>query len=736
MNARFRIFILGGTLFASAFLLFICQPMVGKMLLPYLGGAAAVWTTCVLFFQVMLLLGYVYAHLLSRVDSPWKQMRIHVLVLLLPFSFLPIRFKSPSTDALSAHPSVELLLLLTASVAVPFFVVSTTAPLLQNWFSQTGHEASHDPYFLYSASNAGSLLALLVYPFALEPRIGVTGQARFWAAGYVSFLLLLMAAIVMLYSRRDSRQAGQTLRPSTYPLPEGEGRTPTARQRFFWVAAAFVPSGLMLAVTNHIAENVGSVPFLWILPLALYLLTFIFAFARRLRASSARISRLMPVVLLGVFPLVAAGVVAPPGLNWVVISLHLLLLFCGALLCHTRLAESRPKPIYLTEFYFWVALGGVLGGLFTATLSPLVFNTVLEYPLIVAVLPFFRIGRPERSNLTIPIILGAGLLLTWLIFRSTHLDSDTNAVALAHTAVLFVAYKLKNHVKQFAWSFAIFIMAYAFILPGYIEGANRTYATRNFFGVKKVLDDPVTHLRKFLHGDTIHGIESTDRERAGRPLSYYYPGGSVSDVIEMMRARNKAQHFGVLGLGTGTMAAYADMEHRVTFFEIDPSVEPIARRFFTFLPRCGTNCDVVVGDGRLQLERMPDGTFDLLLLDAFSSDSVPTHLLSREAVHLYLMKLAPDGVLMFHVSNRYLNVERLVAALISDAGLVGYSRFDDAGALRNIGKSSANHVVAARHPEHLGGISTRPGWARILPPADFQTWTDDYSNLLSLIRWH
>jgi len=698
------------------------------MLLPYLGGAAAVWTTCVLFFQFMLLLGYVYAHLIARVRNVKKQMLGHVFVLLLPLAFLPVRFNAASTESLSQHPAAQLLLLLATSTAVPFFVVSATAPLVQNWFSQSRHESSGDPYFLYAASNAGSLLALMAYPFVIEPWIGVAAQTRLWAWGYGALVLLLLVTGIFPSLKR---RGGEAFGASTPPSPGGE-----KHRRLYWLAAAFVPSGLMLAVTNHIAANVGSVPFLWIVPLALYLLTFIFAFARRFRISSTRISRLIPVVLLAVFPLVAAGVVAPPGLNWIVIGLHLLLLYCGALLCHSRLAESRPDPENLTEFYFWIALGGVLGGVFTATLSPLLFNTVLEYPLLVAALPFSRTGQEERTNFTIPIALAAGLFLTWLVFRYTHLDFDTEAVALVHTALLFIGYKLKNHVQRFAWSFAVFIMAYSFILPGYIEGANRIYVTRNFFGVKKVLDDPTAHLRKLLHGDTIHGTESTDAARAGHPLSYYYPGGSVSDVIEMMRGRQKPQRFGVLGLGSGTMAAYADRTHHVRFYEIDPSVEPLARRFFTFVPRCGSDCDVVIGDGRLQLAREPNASFDLLLLDAFNSDSVPTHLVSREAVQLYLSKLVPDGIVMFHVSNRYLNVEWLVSALVTDAGLVAYSRFDDAGELRKMGKSSANHIVAARHAEDLSTIANRPGWNRVARPADFQAWTDDYSNLLSLIRWH
>jgi SAM-dependent methyltransferase len=735
---RFRIAITGGTLFLSAFLLFVCQPMVGKMLLPYLGGAAAVWSTCVLFFQFMLLLGYVYAHLLARVRNVRKQMLGHAFVLLLPLAFLPIRFNLVSTESISQHPAAQLFLLLATSTAIPFFVVSATAPLVQNWFSQSRHESSGDPYFLYAASNAGSLLALMAYPFVIEPRIGVGTQSHFWSIGYSALLVLLILTVAALYERRGAVREAQA-RQRAAPIIDRPYSTKSPielKARLYWLAAAFVPSGLMLAVTNHIAENVGSVPFLWIVPLALYLLTFIVAFARRFHVSSTRVSRLIPVVLLAVFPLVAAGVVAPPGLNWIVIGLHLLLLYCGALLCHTRLAESRPDPEHLTEFYFWIALGGVLGGVFTATLSPLLFDTVLEYPLLVAVLPFFRTGRDERPNYTIPIGLAAALSLTWLVFRYTHLDSDTEAVALVHTTLLFIGYKLKDHVRRFAWSFVVFIMAYSFILPGYIEGANRIYVTRNFFGVKKVLDDPTAHLRKLLHGDTIHGTESTDAARAGQPLSYYYPGGSVSDVIEMMRGRQKPQRFGVLGLGSGTMAAYGDRLHHVRFYEIDPSVEPIARRFFTFVPRCGTDCDVVIGDGRLQLAREPNASFDLLLLDAFSSDSVPTHLLSNDALRMYLSKLVPDGIVMFHVSNRYLNVEKLVSSLVMDAGLVAYSRFDDAGELRKLGKSSANHIVAARNAEDLSAIAGRPGWNRVTRPADFQAWTDDYSNLLSLIRWH
>jgi hypothetical protein len=726
-----RIRILAATLFASAFLLFVCQPMAGKMLLPYLGGAASVWTTCVLFFQFMLLVGYVYAHVLARVTDVRKQILLHALVLLGPLAFLPITFRTATSAAVPEHPLLQVLALLFASAAVPFFVVSTTAPLVQNWLSRTAHSGSEDPYFLYSASNAGSLLALLAYPFFIEPRIGVSGQSRLWFAGYVGLLALFAMTIAALYRSEWSAPRHS----SDFPID--------LRMRLYWIAAAFVPSALMLAVTNHIAANVGSVPFLWLMPLVLYLLTFILAFARRFHATSQRISRIIPAILLCLFPLVAVGEVGgvvPPGLNWIIIGLHLLLLYCGALLCHTRLAERRPDAGHLTEYYFWIAFGGVLGGIFTAMLAPLMFTTVAEYPLLVALLPFFR-RTPRQDNswrdFLFPVLLGLAIVATWLIYRVTHLDTDAEWLALAHTAFFFVAYKFKNNVRRFAMCFAVLMLAYTLFLPAFFEGATRVYSARNFFGIKTVLDVPAPHLRELLHGDIIHGIESTDPARSGEPLSYYYPGGSVSNVVDLLRSREKPERFAVLGLGTGTMAAYADASHHVRFYEIDPTVDTIARRYFTFLGRCGANCDVVIGDGRLQLAQEHDGTFDLLLLDAFSSDSVPTHLLSREAVQMYLSKLTPDGILLFNVSNRFLDVHKLVSVLVSDAGLVAFSRFDDAPAdLKKLGKSPAQHLAAARHLEDLNGLAGKAGWTRISRPAGFQPWTDDYSNLLSVIRWH
>jgi spermidine synthase len=436
------------------------------------------------------------------------------------------------------------------------------------------------------------------------------------------------------------------------------------------------------------------------------------------------------------FPLVTAGIVAPPGLNWILVGLHLLLFSFGALLCHTVLAERRPNPQHLTEYYFWIALGGVMGGIFTGLVAPAIFATVLEYSLLVAALAFFRPARQriEGRDLLLPAALGVASIIVWTVFRLTTLDSDPTAPALVHTAFIFLCYKLKNHPHRFALALAVLILAYSFALPAYVEGDNRLHVSRNFFGVKKVLEDSESRLRRLLHGDTTHGIEATD-ERRGQPLSYYHETGPVGDIMQMIEARGGNQSIAVIGLGSGTMASYGNAQRRVTFYEIDPEMRDVASRFFSFLDRCGSNCDVMLGDGRFQLARAQDGQFDLVMLDAFSSDSVPAHLLSKEAIQLYISKLAPGGILLFNVSNRYLNVKDLVAAAVSDSGLVAFFRSDEAGALRSQGKTSSDQIAAARNVEELMYLANLESWSRVARPPDFRAWTDDYSNVLGLMRW-
>jgi len=720
------VILMASTLFLSAFLLFWCQPMVAKMMLPFLGGSASVWTTCVLFFQTMLLAGYVYAHWLGKFHLR-RQIITHVLLMLAAFVFLPIRLSAETAGDATVNPVRWLLVELLATSGVPFFVLSTTAPLVQNWLSKTKLESQRDPYFLYSASNAGSLLALLVFPLIIEPKLGIDTQSSAWAAGYGALLLMVgsVAGVSLKYVRHETA--------FDEPVPS----VPVI-SRLHWVAAAFVPSALMLAVTNHISVNLAPVPFLWILPLATYLLTWILAFAKSTPFSSDRVSKYIPVVLLILFPITTASFPVGRRWNWLLIAGHIVILFAGGLLCHSVLASRRPHPRQLTEFYFWIALGGALGGVFAAIVAPALFSTVFEYPLLFASIALFREKRDSEDVLrnrdsVYTAALALAAFATWFAFRKFGVDVTQNhiAAAVANTAFLLVVFMFRKHHARFAACLTVLVLAYSFALPEFIEKGERMYVVRNFFGVKKVLFDLGGNRRKLLHGDTLHGLESQDPAKAGLALSYYHPTGPAGDVMRILETR-PPQHIGVAGLGAGTMAAYANALRHITFFDVDPQVAFIARGFFTFTRRCGDNCDVVLGDGRLAIQQYPDGEFDLLMLDAFSSDSIPSHLVSREAVQIYLRKLKPDGLMLFHVSNRYLKVEQLVASLIQDAGLVGLVRNDNDESI--YGKTGSDYVVAARAIEHLNSLPDDESWYPV--DADgVAPWTDDYSNLLGIVRW-
>jgi hypothetical protein len=732
-HSRSAVVFFAPTIFLGAFLLFCCEPMVGKMLLPLLGGASSVWITCLLFFQLMLLAGYGYAHVLERYADTGRQMLVHVALMLAALLFLPIEFTARPDAAASGRPTLWLLTMLIRSVAVPFCVVATTAPLLQNWLSKTRTASAQDPYFLYAISNAGSFAALLAYPILLEPRWGVRVQSSTWFAGYGLLVLLVIAAALFVRFR--------SLEGEGAPQQRVEQQTGAAswNERLFWVAAAFVPSGLMLAVTNHMLLNLASVPFLWVMPLAIYLLTFIIAFARRFRLSHRVLSAVVPIVLLLVFPLVAVSRPVGSRTLFYVLAAHLLVLFAGALLCHTALASRRPAATNLTEFYVWMALGGALGGIFVAVLAPLVFSSVIEYPLLVATIALFRAtsesdGKMKWGDWIYPAVMGALVAAAWYGFDRADVDlQDDYKTALAvNTALVLVAYFAHKRRVRFALVLAVLLAGYRLAVPGFFDDYEILHTDRNFFGVKKIVYDLGSNSRKLLHGDTLHGIESMDPRLAGQPLSYYHDTGPVGDIIRLISER-PTQHVGVVGLGTGSMAGWSASNRRVTFFDIDPQVAGIAQRFFTYLRRCADQCDIVIGDGRLSIERAPAKQFDLLMLDAFSSDSIPAHLVSREAVQLYLTKLKDDGLILFHVSNRYMDVQGLVSAVTLDAGLEGLIRYDYSE--QETGKSGSDYVVAARQREHFGDLNLDLNWTPVEKPAGIRPWTDDYSNMMTILRW-
>jgi hypothetical protein len=664
--------------------------------------------------------------------------------MLIALAFLPLHIGNVSGHP-SESPVLWLLGHLLIAIGVPFAVISSTAPLLQNWLAKTPSASGRDPYFLYAASNFGSLLALIAYPVIFEPRYGVSGQSRLWLYGYGVLLAMVGFTAVLIW--KESR----------YVKPE-EGAVddialaPTWRTRGFWLVASFVPSALMLAVTNHISLNIGSVPFLWVIPLAVYLLTFIIAFARRIRLSTAIISSVCTLVLLVLFPVAAVTIPVHASEIWKLMSAHVAILFFGALLCHSSLADSRPSTRYLTEFYFVVALGGVLGGIFTAIVAPAVFQTVFEYPLLVAMLAFFRKARSQDQRFTwkdafTVALFGLAVAVAWYgLVRWAQIDvtdfgvswedlkSNANiSVAVTEVALILIALLFRKRIVAFGLVFSILMISYAVLLPLEFEGATRLFVARDFFGVKKVLFDRNENARKLLHGDTMHGLESLDVTLAGQPLSYYYKTGPIGDVMQLVSER-PPQHVGVVGLGTGTMAAYGGPSRHITFFDVDPQVVHIASDFFTFVRRCGVNCDIVIGDGRLSIQAQPDHEFDVILLDAFNSDSIPSHLVSREAVRMYMTKLKPHGILLFHVSNRYLDVERLTVGVSIDEGLSAFVRHDDDE--EPTGKAASDVVIAVRDPGDVDSIPNKEDWESGKKPTDIKSWTDDYSNMMNVIRWN
>jgi SAM-dependent methyltransferase len=750
------------TIFLSAFLLFWSEPMVGKMMLPLLGGAASVWITCLLFFQLMLLAGYGYAHALERYAGVRTQMLVHALLMLGATLFLPIHFTVRPDAFASAHPTLWLLGMLIRSVGVPFCIVSTTAPLLQNWLSKTSTASGRDPYFLYAVSNAGSLFALLAYPLWIEPKFGVHVQSSSWAISYGLLLVLVVIGSVLVW--RHLNVGAVYDRPSLEgrkDLLKTGGHRPPLQSRLFWLGAAFVPSGLMLAVTNHMLLNLASVPFLWVMPLGIYLITFMIAFARRFRIPPRVLSVIVPIILLVFVPLVAVSRPVGSSKLWFVLGSHMLVLFASALLCHTALASRRPDTSQLTEFYFWVALGGALGGIFVAVIAPFVFSTVIEYPLLVALVAFFRETPSEKQELNwvdyvYPAFIALMVAGAWYVLKRAAVDvsSDLDGLATIATSIkdhdflgLLAIFKNASFAigaalalatlaafrrrTRFAFALAVLLAGYRLALPGFLDDYQTLKLARDFFGIKKVVFDLDSNMRKLLHGDTLHGLESQDPTLSGKPLSYYHETGPVGDIMKLISVRPN-QHVAVVGLGTGSMAGWGRPDRHITFFDIDPQVEDIARSFFTYLKRCDTNCNIVIGDGRLSIERSPDNSFDVLMLDAFNSDSIPAHLVSREAVQMYLHKLKPNGLILFHVSNRYMDVESLVSAVSLDVGLQGRVRYDDDE--EPTGKTSSDYVVVARHMEDFGDLNSDENWTVVEKPK-IQPWTDDYSNMMSIVRW-
>lgn len=922
-------------LFVSAALLFFIQPIVGKLLLPKFGGTPFVWATCMLFFQAALLAGYAYVHLTTARLKEGAQKRSHVVVLIgailtlplawifWPFAAAPLGIADSWAPPGEGQPVFWLILVLALTIGLPFFALAASAPLLQRWFAATGKPSARDPYYLYAASNLGSLSALLAYPWLVEPLLGVSAQGWFWLVGLVVAAALVLGCLALVSWQTSASDAIPTEQSESPPDPEAKpviagpatsgftsairaqspnqfGLAPrnplpeevipsvlpaepevTAIRRIGWVVHAFVPSSLMLALTTHFTTDIAPVPLFWVIPLAVYVFTMVVAFARLPTLVYRIFVLVMPVTVVAAL-FVGAGPLRMRFQPLTPFYFHLATLLVVGVAFHGRIAQTRPRTPYLTEFFVWLALGGLLGGVFNAVLAPLLFRTTVEYEmtLILACLlmPALDNGRPVQwvwiptSVLFVALTL-AGLLAYELgrtdALRELFADSPAEA-ALALAALLlscplaaiaapFVARKervdaafdfmlpaavavctvflllgmprrpstageltplvfvyvlvllatlarlilsaiqgqlfrslllgwpvllaLSVTVKlalclvddsslmmtdpvslspafyrlglplllaiisvdrpiRFGLSLAAVLLVYA-IIDG--DTSEAVYQTRSYFGISRVekrkqffssAGVPSENYHRFLHGTTLQGMQCMDPDQRDEPLTYFHRTGPLGEVLGSLEKRDAPPPIAIIGLGIGAAACYGRSGQEITFYEIDPAVIRIARdpALFTHLSdadKRGVRLQTIAGDGRLQIARAPDGHFGAIVVDAFNSDAIPTHLLTREALALYVRKLAPGGVIILHVSNRYLDLPPILRDLADDAGLVVLERYDEDE--KPPGKNSSDWVIIAQRQPDLDAVLDATQWKK---PGrrGARIWTDDYSNIFDAFR--
>ena len=718
------------TIFAGSFLLFLIQPMIARMALPRLGGAPAVWNSAMLVYQALLLAGYAYAHWLGRF-AVRTQAAIHVGGFLLAALMLPIGLIA-ATPGPDANIFLWVPWLLLVSIGPLFLIVSAQAPLLQRWFSASG---GGDPYPLYAASNLGSFTGLIAYPLLVEPATSTAAQSLGWSLGYALLIALVVGCAVALPRDTAAEQPSQRL------------ASPPRRAVALWILLAFVPSGLMLAVTLHLTTDIVAMPLLWVIPLGLYLLSFTIAFAERRRLARA-------LVWLAPFTLIvaAAGVFnASPFWPLAFALAAVVNLFVVSVALHSALFDRRPPPEQLTFFYLAMSVGGVIGGLFCALAAPLLFDWTYEYPLLMVAAalaiggatPIAPLARrwgqgplKDRVNRwAVPLLVPLSLAGTGIF----GLPALTIAAWGGAAILLVIAIVALGNRFLFAMAVGALMLSFG----GWEKLAlslDSGKMNRSFFGIYSIKEGP-RDSRVLVHGTTIHGVQnrgSPERERLA--TTYYAPQSGVGRALAAAPALfGPSARIGVVGLGTGTLACYKSAGQDWTFYEIDPAIVAVARDAaqFTFLSRCQPDPRIVLGDARLSLARAPAKAADILVIDAFSSDSVPVHLLTREAFATYRRHLADGGLLMVHISNRYLDLKPVVAAAARDGWQARTRDFapDETG--RRDHQTSSDWIALSPSPAtiaRLESLSQRGSWKPLAPHSGFDAWTDDHASILSVIR--
>ena len=746
-NARVHALILGvytTAVFLSALLLFGVQPMFTRMVLPQLGGSPSVWSVAMVFFQSMLLAGYAYAHALTTLRNRYAAVAMHLALLLAAALTLPLAIHQGwgNPPGTAAAP-FWLLGLFAVSIGLPFFALAANNPLLQAWFVRTGHRDAHDPYFLYAASNVGSFLALLSYPVLFEPIFTLHAQNRMWSIGFV-VLIVLIAACGLLMLRVPARMARKTKRSRSEPKPGW----PTIGR---WVFIAAVPSGLLVAVTAYISTDVAAAPLLWVIPLSLYLLTWIIVFQRWPSIPQQIALRLQPFAIAGIVVLSLFAVRI--GL-FVSLAAHLIAFFVIALACHGELARTRPAARYLTTFYVALSFGGMVGGLFSGLVAPYVFSWVAEYPIlaVLAVLcrPFGRdINRslwpspPQISEAVNswfwPVAVAIAVFLIFLSYDGFRFDDNDPFLTLIVLVLAAASLALLRDPPKSAFAVAL-AFATVWLFP--VDGTN-IETLRSFFGVHKIYESDDGRFRILKNGSTIHGaerIETEDGEPVSgrpRPITYYHDKSAMNRVIEAVRARKGGPlRTAVIGLGSGSLACRIAPGETWRFFEIDPTIVAIARDpdRFTFLSSCAPGLPIVLGDARLTFAQEPDHVYDLIIVDAYSSDAIPVHLATAEAMGIYKSKLSPQGVVMMHISNRHLELRSVVEGIAAANGFKtwiwsnGSEETDDENYV-----FGSDVAISAENENDIGALSNDKFWVLTPPNPDVRTWTDDYSNIAGAV---
>ena len=728
-------FLFALTLLVSSALLFWVQPMFSKMVLPLLGGSPAVWNTCLVFYQMTLLFGYLYVYLTSTRLRLRAQIMLHVgllgsVLFCISFDFV---HAPPSPNS----PLLWLGRVFLSSIGLPFLLLSATAPLLQAWFGRTPHPNAENPYILYAVSNFGSLLALLSYPLLVEPFFRLPTQQWLWTMGYrvLAALLAACAGWMWFAAKTERRQAACGKNEFLHSCDNGKNEfLHSLAIRLRWLVLAFIPASLLFAVTRYITTDIAAVPLFWVLPLSLYLTTFILVFARKRLLRPEWLLTLQTYLVLPLF-VVYWGELRTN--IWLDFPLHLGAFFVFAMVCHGELAQRKPAPRRLPEFYVWLSLGGCLGGVFTVLLAPLLFDTISEYPLLIGLACLLRPTRRETPRWRWRLAgLGAALLLLPLGLTA---QNPARAFALGTLSLLLFtafggafAFHFLNTPKRVALGLGSFLLA-GMLLVNTQERV--LFRARNFFGTLKVMAAPKKDAYLFYHGTTLHGAQAIAAEQRREPLTYFHRQGPLGQLFRTLADR-PPRAIAVFGLGVGTLAAYARTGDVLTFYELDADVAQIARetQWFSYLRDCPGRAQVVIGDARLSLAAAPDHAYALIAQDAFSSDTIPAHLLTREAFQLYQTKLAADGLLVFNITNRYLNLEPVLAELIDDSGFCGVIRRDAnvTPADRAAYKYPSAWVVAAPHEADLAMLKADGRWQPLERQHGASVWTDDYSNILAL----